>query len=298
MAGNAVLAAAEGAREQLALAVAEELEVPAQRLVFAAGRVFDSADPERSMSFADAVVEAETRYGTLATPGSYTPPRAPGRYRGSGVGPSPTYSYSAAVIEVEVEPATGQYRVDHVWIAHDVGTAINPVLVLGQIEGSVYMGLGEAVMEEQVFRRLTPRLSNALVHRHPTMLEYKSPTFHEMPRVTSYIIEDPDPKGPYGAKEAGQGPLLPVMPAVANAISTRSPSASTRVPIHPHMIAKALAAKALGKPAPLRPDRVPRVRRGVHAVHPNTAGGRRRTQPGRSPQRECPPYRRDHEQPS
>ncbi len=257
MAGNAVLEAAERVREQLAGAVAEELEVPAQRLVFAAGRVFDSADPERGMSFAHAVVEAETRYGTLAMPGSYTPPRAPGRYRGSGVGPSPTYSYSAAVIEVEVEPATGQYRVDHVWVAHDVGTAINPVLVLGQIEGSVYMGLGEAMMEEQVFRRLTPRLSNALVHRHPTMLEYKSPTFHEMPGVTSYIIEDPDPKGPFGAKEAGQGPLLPVMPAVANAIFDAVGVRIDQVPIHPHMIAKALAAKALGKPARFGPIAFP-----------------------------------------
>ena len=257
MAGNAALEAAERAREQLALAVAEELEVPAERLVFAAGRVFDSADPERGMSFAHAVVAAETRYGTLTTPGSYTPPRAPGRYRGSGVGPSPTYSYSAAVIEVEVEPSTGQYRVEHVWIAHDVGTAINPVLVLGQIEGSVYMGLGEALMEEQAFRRLTPRLSEALVHRHPTMLEYKSPTFHEMPGVTSYIIEDADPKGPFGAKEAGQGPLLPVMPAVANAIFDAVGARIDQVPIHPHMIAKALEAKAQGKPARFGPTAFP-----------------------------------------
>ena len=209
------------------------------------------------MSFADAVVAAETRDGTLATTGSYTPPRSPGRYRGSGVGPSPTYSYSAAVIEVEVEPSTGLFEVVHVWIAHDIGTAINPVLVLGQIEGSVYMGLGEALMEEQAYRRLSPRRSDALVHRHPSMLEYKSLTFHEMPPVTSYIIEDPDPKGPFGAKEVGQGPLLPVMPAVANAIFDAVGVRIDQVPIHPHMITKALAAKARGKPARYGPTAFP-----------------------------------------
>ena len=146
--------------------------------------MFDSSDPDRGLSFADAVVAAETRSGTLATTGSYTPPPAPGRYRGAGVGPSPTYSYSAAVIEVDVDAATGLFDVVHVWIAHDVGTAINPVLVLGQIEGSVYMGLGEALMEEQAFRRVYPRRSAALVHRHPSMLEYKSPTFRDMPPCT------------------------------------------------------------------------------------------------------------------
>ncbi len=257
MAGNAALEAAERAREWLARAAAEELELSPQRLVFAGGRVFDSADPERGMRFADAVVAAETRYGTLAATGSYTPPRAPGRYRGSGVGPSPTYSYSAAVIEVEVEPATGLYEVAHVWIAHDVGTAINPVLVLGQIEGSVYMGLGEAVMEEQAFRRLPARRSGALVHRHPSMLEYKSPTFHDMPPVTSYIIESPDPQGPFGAKEVGQGPLLPIMPAVANAIFDAVGVRIDQVPIHPQMVAKALAAVAQGKPARYGPTAFP-----------------------------------------
>ncbi len=257
MAGNAALEASERARDQLARAAAEVLGVRQEHLVFAGGRVFDSADPERDMSFADAVVAAETRDGTLATTGSYTPPRSPGRYRGSGVGPSPTYSYSAAVIEVEVEPSTGLFEVVHVWIAHDIGTAINPVLVLGQIEGSVYMGLGEALMEEQAYRRLSPRRSDALVHRHPSMLEYKSLTFHEMPPVTSYIIEDPDPKGPFGAKEVGQGPLLPVMPAVANAIFDAVGVRIDQVPIHPHMITKALAAKARGKLARYGPTAFP-----------------------------------------
>ena len=169
----------------------------------AGGRVFDAEDPDHGLSFQDAIIATEARFGTLATTGSYIPPRSPGRYRGAGVGPSPTYSYSACVVEVEVDPATGLWEPREVWMAHDVGQCINPVLVMGQIEGGVYMGLGEVMMEESAFRRLPRRLSGALVHKFPSLLEYKSPTFRDMPKVHSYIIEDPDAEGPFGAKEVG-----------------------------------------------------------------------------------------------
>ena len=113
-------------------------------------------------------------------------------------------------VELSADRETGIIRVDKVWIAHDVGRSINPLLVIGQVEGSVYMGLGEALMEEQAFRRG--------LHKIPSMLEYKSPTTLEMPPVESILVETLDPEGPYGAKECGQGPLLPVIPAVANAL--------------------------------------------------------------------------------
>ncbi|MFV1988724.1 MAG: xanthine dehydrogenase family protein molybdopterin-binding subunit, partial [Gemmatimonadota bacterium] len=142
MVGNAAVQAGERARDRIASAVAAKLDVPVDRLVFADGRVFDSAHPDEAISFREAVQIHETLSGPLATTGSYAPPRAPGRYRGSGVGPSPTYSYSACVVEVVVDPSTGMYEVEHVWMAHDVGKCINPVLVMGQIEGSIYMGLG------------------------------------------------------------------------------------------------------------------------------------------------------------
>jgi len=240
MVGQAALQAAERARDLIAQAVSEQLDVPEGTLVFADGRVFYSGDPSRGLSFSEAVITAEARFGTLGTTGSYIPPRAPGRYRGAGVGPSPTYSYTAAVIEVEVDPETGLYVVNQVWVAHDIGRAINPVLVLGQIEGSVYMGLGEAMMEEQEFRRLPKRLSPALVHKMPSMLEYKSPGFHDMPQITSYLIEDPDEHGPFGAKEVGQGPLLPIMPALANAIHDAVGVRIDQVPIHPDLVLKGL----------------------------------------------------------
>jgi CO/xanthine dehydrogenase Mo-binding subunit len=259
MVGHAAREAAERARDLIAVAVAEKLEIPASRLEFAQRRVFDRADPEKGLDFSEAVVVAESRFGTLGTTGSYIPPRSPGRYRGAGVGPSPAYSYSAAVIEVDVDLTTGLYTVEHVWIAHDIGRSINPALVLGQVEGSVYMGLGEAMMEEQAFRRLPKSRSNALVHKFPSLLEYKSPTFLDMPKVTTYLIENPDPNGPYGAKEVGQGPLLPIVPALANAIHDAAGVRIDQVPIGPQMIRKALEEKAKGRTARFGPPPFPKV---------------------------------------
>ncbi|MSR73932.1 MAG: aldehyde oxidase [Planctomycetes bacterium] len=259
MMGNAAVQAAERAKEIIARAVAEELKVAATSLVFAERRVFDASNPEHGLSFADAVQAAEGRYGTLGTTGSYTPPRAPGRYRGAGVGPSPAYSYSACIVEVDVDPASGIVRVPNVWIAHDVGRALNPASVAGQVEGSIYMGIGEALMEESAFRRLPAKLSSALVHKFPNMLEYKSPTFLDMPRVHTTIIEEPDVNGPFGAKEVGQGPLLPVMPAVANAIFDAVGVRIDQVPIHPWMVFKALDEKRRGGEGRYGPKQFPAI---------------------------------------
>jgi len=252
MTGNAALQAAERARELLVQAVAEKWDVRGIRIALAEGRVFDVEEPDRSIPFAEAVVLAESRFGTIGTVGSYTPPRSPGRYRGAGVGPSPAYSYSAAVAEVTVDPETGETRVDEVWIAHDIGQAINPVVAIGQVEGSVYMGLGEALMEEMTYRG-----NRNVVHHHPSMLEYKSPTTHEMCPIHTYLVEDPDPNGPFGAKEVGQGPLLPIPPAIANAVYDAVGARVDEVPITPQKILKALARKAKGESPREGPTRVP-----------------------------------------
>jgi CO/xanthine dehydrogenase Mo-binding subunit len=191
--------------------------------------------------------------------GSYTPPKSPALYKGGGVGPSPTYSYTASVVEVEVNPATGWITVPKIWIAHDIGRALNPTLVRGQVEGSVYMGLGEALMEQQEFRRLPKKLSHALVHKFPSMLEYKSPTSLDMPEVVTELIEEPDPRGPFGAKEVGQGPLLPIMPAVANAVYDAVGVRIDEVPITPEKIMKALAEKKAGREPRYGPRNFPHV---------------------------------------
>jgi 4-hydroxybenzoyl-CoA reductase subunit alpha len=259
MMGNAAIQAAERAREFLAEAVSRKLEVPKGRLVFADRRVFDAEDPGKGVSFSEAVCLAEATFGTIGTTGSYTPPKSAARFKGSGVGPSPTYSYSAAIVEVEVNESTGWIQVPRVWIAHDIGRSLNPTLARGQVEGSVYMALGEALMEEQEFRRLPKRLSHALVHKFPSMLEYKSPTTLDMPEVFTELVENPDPRGPFGAKEVGQGPLLPIMPAVANAVYDAVGVRIDEVPITPEKIIKALEAKAAGKSPRYGPIRFPNV---------------------------------------
>lgn len=273
MMGNAAVQAAERARDLIADAVGKQLDLPPTRLVFAEGRVFDAEAPERGLTFQEAVIAAEARIGTISTTGSYIPPRSPGRYRGAGVGPSPTYSYSASVVEVEVDPETGLWRPVHVWMAHDIGRSINPALVMGQVEGSVYMGLGEVMMEEQVFRRLPKHLSSAVVHKFPSLLEYKSPTFADMPPVTTYLIEDPDPLGPFGAKEVGQGPLLPMPPACANAIYDAVGVRVDQVPIHPHMVLKALEAKKKGKEPRFGPGEFPPIDYGEVLLVPTPEQG-------------------------
>jgi 4-hydroxybenzoyl-CoA reductase subunit alpha len=259
MAGNAALQAAERAKALIAAAVSERLSVPLERLRFAEKRVFDSAAPENGVTFTEAVCQAEARFGTIGTVGSYTPPKSPALYKGGGVGPSPTYSYTAAVVEVAVNPVTGWISVPKIWIAHDIGRALNPTLVRGQVEGSVYMGLGEALMEEQEFRRLPKKLSHALVHKFPSILEYKSPTSLDMPEVFTELVEEPDPKGPFGAKEVGQGPLLPIMPAVANAVYDAVGVRIDEVPITPEKIMKALAEKKAGRAPRFGPSHFPNV---------------------------------------
>ncbi|HXJ84348.1 MAG TPA: molybdopterin cofactor-binding domain-containing protein [Candidatus Methylomirabilis sp.] len=249
MAGNAVIQAANRLRERIFEAVAKKLEVEPERLVTRDRRVFVDDDPDRGVSFAQAVVLAESRFGVLAFPGSYAPPRRAGKYKGGGVGPSPCYSYSACVVEVDVDVETGEVKPTEIWVAHDIGRALNPLLVEGQVEGSIYMGLGEVLMEEQVFRKG--------VHKIPSMLEYKSPTTLETPEIHTILVETDDPEGPFGAKEAGQGPLLPIIPAVANAVHDAVGVRIDKIPISPDKVVKALDLARQGKAPRVGPERLP-----------------------------------------
>jgi CO/xanthine dehydrogenase Mo-binding subunit len=230
MAGNAALQAARKMRAMLVEA--------------AEGRIDD-------LTFEQVSILAEAKFGTLTSAGSYTPPKIAGPYKGSGVGPSPAYSYSACVVDLDADARSGLIRVNKIWIAHDVGRAINPLLVEGQVEGSVYMGLGEALMEEQSFRRG--------LHKWPSMLEYKSPTFLDMPEVETFIVETNDPEGPYGAKEAGQGPLLPVPPAVCSAVHDALGVWIDEIPVTPEKVLEALRRKEKGEPARYGPPGFPSI---------------------------------------
>ena len=244
MAGNAALQAGRKMRALLVEAAAAKMGTDASTVRVGDGRIGD-------FSFEEASVLAEARFGTLTSAGSYTPPKIAGPYKGSGVGPSPAYSYSACVVDVDADARTGLVKVNKVWIAHDVGRAINSLLVEGQIEGSVYMGLGEALMEEQAFRKG--------LHKWPSMLEYKSPTFLDMPEIETFIVETIDPEGPYGAKEAGQGPLLPVIPAINLAVFDALGVWIDEVPVTPEKIVEALRRKGKGEPGRFGPAGFPAI---------------------------------------
>ena len=120
-----------------------------------------------------------------------------------------------------------------IWIAHDCGRALNPVLVEGQMEGSAYMGFGEAIMEAHVFKPTG-------LHDAPSLLDYKVPTSLDTPDLASLIVESIDPEGPYGAKEAGEGPLHPSIPAIANAIYDAVGVRMDRMPFSPPAVWRAL----------------------------------------------------------
>jgi 4-hydroxybenzoyl-CoA reductase alpha subunit len=249
MCGQAAIQATERLKAVIFKAVAAKLGVEPSALVTRERAIGVPDDWDKAVPFAQAVELGEAMHGVLAFPGSYAPPKRAGKFKGGGVGPSPCYSYSACVVELSVDEDTGEIELHDVWIAHDIGRALNPLLVEGQVEGSVYMGIGEALMEEQVFRKH--------LHKAPSMLDYKSPTTLETPEIHTMLVETDDPEGPFGAKEAGQGPLLPVMPAIANAVYQAVGVRVDEVPVTPEKILKGLELKRQGKPARVGPERVP-----------------------------------------
>lgn len=276
MNGNATLRAAEAVRKQIAEAVAKRMDCPPQNVVFRDDRVWkkgaapDAArgaairseeevsasgrvegqilrgsvqqkrkeeGPKDQMSFEEAVVAAMDFHGTLTGVGSYAPPAEArgGKFKGAGVGPSPAYSYAAQVAEVSVDEETGRVSVHKVWAAHDCGRALNPVAVEGQVIGSVWMGLGQALQEEMVWK-------DGLL-MNPGMLEYRSPSSTESPDIEAIIVESIDPEGPFGAKEASEGSLAAVIPAIANAIYDAVGVRLRESPFTPERVLAALRAK-------------------------------------------------------
>jgi 4-hydroxybenzoyl-CoA reductase subunit alpha len=199
--------------------------------------------PKDSMSFEEAVVSAIDFTGALTGTGSYAPPKDArgGAFKGAGVGPSPAYSYSAQVAEVTVDEETGEVKVHKVWAAHDCGRALNPVSVEGQVIGSVWMGLGQAMQEEMVWK-------DGLL-MNPGMLEYKSPSATESPEVECIIVESVDPEGPFGAKEASEGSLAATIPAIANAIYDAVGVRLREAPFTPERVLAAIKAKHSEKKA-------------------------------------------------
>jgi 4-hydroxybenzoyl-CoA reductase subunit alpha len=241
MVGNACIDAARKLRDQVREAVGALWETSKGSVGLAGGWAFDMSDTARRMPISEAFNIAEAKFGTLAAVGHYnTPKDVHGDYRGGTIGASPAYSFTAHVAEVEVDAETGFVRVDRIWVAHDCGRALNPVLVEGQMEGSAYMGFAEALMEQQIFK--TADEGRAGLHNAPSLLDYRIPTSLDTPEFTSLIVESLDPEGPYGAKEAGEGPLHPSIPAIANAIHDAIGIRMCSMPFSPPRVWRALQA--------------------------------------------------------
>jgi 4-hydroxybenzoyl-CoA reductase subunit alpha len=276
MNGNATLRAAEAVKKQIADAAAKKMNCASEEVVFRDDRVSKKEfagegaratqsqatvsgrvegqilrgslqqkrkdeGPKDSMSFEEAVVAAIDFHGALSGTGSYAPPPEArgGKHKGGGVGPSPAYSYSAQVAEVTVDEETGEVAVCKVWAAHDCGRALNPVSVEGQIIGSVWMGMGQALTEEMIWK-------DGLL-MNPGLLEYRSPSSVESPEVEPIIVESIDPEGPFGAKEASEGSLAATIPAIANAIYDAVGIRLHESPFTPERVLSALRAKKNAK---------------------------------------------------
>jgi 4-hydroxybenzoyl-CoA reductase alpha subunit len=235
MAGNACIRAARNVAERVRAAVAKRWECAPRQVVLAAGRAMMREDTGRQVSLAEAFVWAETDGGTLGAVGWYqTPKDVHGSYRGGTIGASPAYSFTAHVAEVSVDIDTGDVRVERLWIAHDCGRALNPVIVEGQMEGGAYMGFAEALFEQQAFHP-------SGLHRGPSLLDYKLPTTLDVPELEALVVESMDPEGPYGAKEVGEGPLHPSIPAIANAIHDAVGIRMDSLPFTPPRVLRALS---------------------------------------------------------
>ncbi len=160
------------------------------------GEVYRAGTQDEGMSFEDVVMAALEGTGTITVKGNFdTLPESWGgkKYRGAAIGGSMAFAYAAQVVEVTVDPDTAEIKVDKVWVAHDCGKALNPLTVEGQIQGSVWMGMGQAMTEETRYHDGLMITGN--------MLDYRVPTFVESPPIEAHIVESNDPHGPFGAKE-------------------------------------------------------------------------------------------------
>ena len=241
MVGNAAIEAAEKLKGILAEAAARKLDAKAEDIECLGEiyRVQGGQDP--GLPFQEVVDEALAESGTITVKGTFTVPRSHqgGRYRGAGVGPSMAYSYAAVATEVTVDEDTGRVTVDKVWVAHDCGFAINRLACEGQIQGAVWMGLGQALSEETRYHKGLPL--------GPNMFDYRVPTIVESPDIEVKIVESIDPNGPFGAKEASEGALAAVIPALANAVAEAIGLRMDETPVTPDRVIDAILRKERGR---------------------------------------------------
>ncbi|RMG43924.1 MAG: 4-hydroxybenzoyl-CoA reductase subunit alpha [Acidobacteria bacterium] len=235
MGGNAVRMAAAEVRRKLLQVAGRKLGCDPGALVARNGRIFVAEHPDVGMEWAEAARIAFSQSGPVVGTGYYQPPKnLGGDFKGGTVGTSPAYSFSTAVAEVTVDLETGYVQVDRFTDFSDAGTVINPVTFHGQVEGGIVMGLGETLLEDTLADERGELIN-------PTLHDYLVPTICETPKIMTKAVESYEPRGPFGAKEIGEGCLLPVIPAIANAIYDATGVRVTSLPITPEKILRGLA---------------------------------------------------------
>ncbi len=238
MGGNACRMAGAEVKAQVLEAAAATLEAPVDALDASAGRVFVRDEPDRSMPWAEAAKLRFGAHGPVVGRGHYSPPEGlGGKQKGATVGTSPAYSFCACVAEVEVDLETGGVKVLKLTDAHDVGTPINPTSCEGQSEGAGVMMLSEALLEDLVFDDEGHMLN-------PSLHDYLIATSCDMPEIDTTMVPSYEPRGPYGAKEVGEGSTLPVIGAIANAVSEAIGVRVKELPITPERIRALLREQA------------------------------------------------------
>lgn len=243
-AGSAVCQAADRIVEKLLPVAAVQLGVRAEQLAVGGGEIYSTFETEKRIAFWDVVEKYIDSHGPLTAMGDFTPPRRTAKFKGGNIGHSPTYGFTAHVAEVEVDTETGEIRIPRYWEAGDCGQPINPRSVEGQVEGSIVMAMGQALFEEM---RVGPdgRLLN------PNLHDYKVPTATDIPKIDTFAVESYDPDSPYGAKEAGEGPIQPTIPAILNAIYDAIGVRFTEMPVTPEKVLAALEAKKAADQEPV-----------------------------------------------
>lgn len=236
MVGNAALRAAEELRRVLVAAAARKLQVTPDEIDWA-GECCAVVGTDKSLQFAQVVEAALVHSGTLTVKGVWsTPPETQGgKFRGAAVGSTAGFSYAAQVVEVSVDEDTGEVKVEHVWVAHDCGFAINPLAVEGQVQGAVWMGMGQALSEETQYHEGLAMRAN--------LLDYRFPTIAESPPIEVHLVESLDPLGPFGAKEASEGALHGFPPALTNAICDAIGIRLAELPATPDRLLDAVQAR-------------------------------------------------------
>jgi 4-hydroxybenzoyl-CoA reductase subunit alpha len=234
MVGNAAADAAENLKRLLVAAAARRLKVEESEVLWLGEVAAATSDPKQQIPFVEIVEEALVGTGTLTVKGTYTcPPEFQGgKQRGGAVGSTMGFSYVAQAVEVSVDLDLGKVTIDKVWAAIDCGRAINPMSVEGQVQGAIWMGMGQTLSEETVYEKGR--------HMAANMLDYRVPTIVESPDIEVHIVESIDPNGPFGAKEASEGPLSGIMSAVAAAVEDATGVRLKVLPISPSRVFVAL----------------------------------------------------------